>query len=59
MLHACTDFLLSASSMLILLIGSYSLVTCLRKKAKTAAKLGKKLRAAKSKSNNKAKVHPL
>ena len=52
------DFLLSFSTFLITLVGSYSLYKCISKKAKTAAKMGKKLRAATSKSN-KAQVHPL
>ena len=56
---AYADVLLSATTGCIMIIGSVSLVTCIRKKAKTAAKMGKKLRARKSKPSNKAQVHPL
>ena len=68
---AVADFMLSVSSSIIIVIGSYSLVKCLRKKAKTAAKMAIKMR--KSKSNDgtpvgapspsantkKTQVHPL
>ena len=49
------DLLLSFSTLIILLIGSVSLVTCIRKKVKMAAKVGKQLRGSKT----KAQVHPL
>ena len=60
------DALLSLSSGFIIFVGSYQLVTCVRKKIKTAAKMAK-LRKAKSDENappaasnkNKAQVHPL
>ena len=63
------DFMLSLSSSIIIVIGSYSLVKCLRKKAKTAAKMAKKLGKSKSSNsegppsrtltNKKTQVHPL
>ena len=64
------DFLLSCSTFLIVLVGSYALYTCVSKKAKTAAKMGKKLRMGKGKKamkkagagsspQSKTKVHPL
>ena len=49
--------MLSMSSSIIIVIGSYSLVKCLRKKAKTAAKMAKKFKS-KSKSNDSASEAP-
>ena len=64
--HACggcrcglADLLLSVSSLLIIVVGSYQLVRCLRKKIKTAAKMSKQMRAGKSKPTDKKKVHPV
>ena len=55
------DGLLTFSSGLVIFIGSYSFLKCLRKRAKSAAKLGSKAREwrLKSKRNKLAQVHPL
>ena len=52
------DFLLSVSSGSIIVVGSYQLVKCIRKKAKTAAKMSKKVGGL-SKPKKKTQVHPL
>ena len=57
--RVCADAILSIGSSLIIFVGSYSLYKCISKKAKTAAKMSKKLRAGMSKSTSKAQVHPL
>ena len=58
--HCVADALLTFSSGLVILIGSYSFLKCLRKRAKSAAKLGGKAREwrSKSKRNKLVKVHP-
>ena len=59
--HCVADALLTFSSGLVILIGSYSFLKCLRKRAKSAAKLGGKAREWRLKSKRKklVQVHPL
>ena len=59
--HCVADALLTFSSGLVILIGSYSFLKCLRKRAKSAAKIGGKAREWRLKSKRKklVQVHPL
>ena len=59
--HCVADALLTFSSALVILIGSYSFLKCLRKRAKSAAKIGGKAREWRLKSKRKklVQVHPL
>ena len=58
------DLLLTVSNGAVIIIGSYSLIKCLRKRSKQASKLGGKMLRRKSKSDSpkskskKAQVHP-
>ena len=54
------DTLLTLTSGVVVVIGSYQMVKCLRKRAKQAAKLGAKARQWSHKSKSKhARVHPV